>query len=132
MDLHVNLHFGQNGRWITKDKKIDFIFWRFFKIVIWRPMLKFCSLVYNCITYPKSIGSLGLGLCYTDAEISERKVTPWPCNNFAGQCILCQFNIITQNLRKNYPKHAFFNMFLFQKNIKLCFSAISGQLRLAF
>ena len=35
-------------------------------------MLKFCSLEDNRITYPKSIGSLGL--CYTNAEISERKV----------------------------------------------------------
>jgi hypothetical protein len=38
------------------------------------------------MTYPKSIGSLGL--CYTDAEISKRKVTPEPCNYFAGQCML--------------------------------------------
>ena len=80
---HMYSHFWENGRWITKDKKIDFVFWRFFKIVIWRPMLKFCSLEDNRITYPKSIGSLGL--CYTDAVITERKVTPWPCNNFAGQ-----------------------------------------------
>jgi hypothetical protein len=72
--------------WITKDKKIDLVLWRFFKTVIWRPMLKFCSLKDNRITYLKSIGSLGL--CHTDAEISEYKVTPWPCNNFAGQCNL--------------------------------------------
>jgi hypothetical protein len=36
-----------------------------FKIVIWRPMF-----------------------CHTNTEISKRNVTPWPCNNFAGQCIL--------------------------------------------
>jgi hypothetical protein len=88
--LHMNSHFWENGRWITKDKKIDFVFWRFFEIVIWRPMLKFCSLEDNRITYPKSIGSLGL--CYTDADISTREVTPWPCNNFAGQCMYI-FNI---------------------------------------
>ena len=82
--LHMYTHFWENGRWITKE--IDFVFWWFFKIVIWRPMLKFCSFEDNRITYTKSIGSLGL--CYTNAEISERKVTPWPCNNFAGQCIV--------------------------------------------
>jgi hypothetical protein len=87
--LHVISHFWENGRWITKDKKIDFVFWRFFKIIIWRPILKFCSLEDNHMTYPKSIGSLGL--CHTDAKISERKVSPWPCNNFAGQCIYNSF-----------------------------------------
>jgi hypothetical protein len=82
--LHMNSHFWENGRWITINKKIDFVFLRFFEIVIWRPMLTFCRLEDNRITYPKSIGSLSL--CYTDAEISTREVTPWPCNNFAGQC----------------------------------------------
>jgi hypothetical protein len=37
-------------------------------------MLKFCSLEANRITYPKSIGSLGLR--YADAEVSTREVTP--------------------------------------------------------
>ena len=77
--------FEKMGDKLQKTKKNDFIFWRFFKIVIWIPMLKFCSLEDNRITYSESIGSLGL--CYTDTEIFERKVTPWPCNNFAGQCI---------------------------------------------
>jgi hypothetical protein len=48
-------------------------------------MLKICSLGANRTTDPKSIGSLGLW--YTNAEISERKITPSPCNNFAGQCM---------------------------------------------
>jgi hypothetical protein len=52
-------------------------------------MLKFCRLEDNRMTYPKWIGSLGL--CHTDAEISERKVTP--CNNFAGQIITGSYSI---------------------------------------
>ena len=50
-----------------EGQKIDLVFWRFFKIVIWRPMLKFCKFEDNRISYPKSIGSLGLW--HYDAEI---------------------------------------------------------------
>jgi hypothetical protein len=85
-----------------KRQKIDFVFWWLFKIVILEHMLKFCRLGDNRITYPKIIGSLGL--CYTDAEISERKVTPWPCNNFAGQCnsTWCLGNSILQSCRRHH------------------------------
>ena len=68
------LAFSRKWEMNYEGQKIDFVFRRFFKIVIWRPMLKLCSLEDNRITYPKSIGSLGL--CYTDAEISTREVTP--------------------------------------------------------
>jgi hypothetical protein len=74
--LQMNSHFLKKWEMNYERQKIDFVFWWLFKIVIWRP---------NRIPYPKSISSLGL--CYTDTEIYERKVTPWPCNNFAGQCI---------------------------------------------
>ena len=94
-EIHMYSHFRENGRWITKDKKNDFVFWWLFKIVIWRPMLKFCSLEDNRITYPKSIGSLDL--CHTDAEISKRKITPWPCNNFAGHTLLERSELVHQD-----------------------------------
>ena len=51
----------------SSSENCYFVFRRFLKIVIWRPMLKCCTLEDNRITYSKSIGSLGL--CYTDAEI---------------------------------------------------------------
>jgi hypothetical protein len=35
------------------QKKTTLFFWRFFKIVIWRTMLKLCSLEDNPMTYPK-------------------------------------------------------------------------------
>jgi hypothetical protein len=101
--LHINSIFWENGREITKGKKIDFVFWRFFKIVIWRPMFKFCSLQDNRKTYPKSIGYLVL--CHIDPEISTREVTPWPCNNFAGQCTLSKFWVLITFISLHFGLH---------------------------
>jgi hypothetical protein len=70
----MNSHFFEKMGDELRRTKIDFIFFLMIVQNSYREThVEICSLEDNRITYPKSIGSLGL--CYTDAGISKRKVT---------------------------------------------------------